>query len=279
MAKYFINISLFIILQAFASCYISNASQHFCKVAWPSDKYSGLSPSCQNFSHDFLKINSVLSKKNSNLSFGAQAGICISTFTGDLKNTKMKTGFTTGLVGVYNSDQVIGGQIEINYVQLGTKIESSDILTLIDTTISINSKATLKNSSIIIPVMARGLFGNKAKFTLDAGFYVGFLLSARSEDNISIDTLFIGSSPDTTISSDNSVIDSYSNFDYGLAFGAGAIIPLTKRRGAGPSFLISTRYYLGITNILKKSEIPSVNEAKERNSFFEIKVGIAFPLS
>jgi hypothetical protein len=232
------------------------------------------------FTSDFLRIGSTLKSKKSGLYFGLQAGVCISTFTGDMKNTKMKTGFSGGLVGIYNSDQVIGGQFEINYVQMGTKTEFTDIQTILGFTTTTEQEYTFDNRCITIPLMVKGLFGSKTKFSLDAGLFLAFLTSARQSGSSTV-TVSMGTSIDTTYTTkfDDDVKELFNGSDYGPAFGAGTIIPLSKRRGPSPTLFFNARYYMGITKIMKKTVSSSVFSSENiKNSFFEIKAGIAIPI-
>ncbi|MCX6259100.1 MAG: porin family protein [Bacteroidia bacterium] len=209
---------------------------------------------------------------------GAQTGLSIATFAGDMKNTTMKTGITGGLICVYNSDQVIGGQVELNFVQTGTKIKASDVQNIAGLTTLSEADIKYNFSNIIMPMLVKAYFGSKVRFFLEGGPYLSMLIGAREKGTDHMTTTSgLTVISDTTISVNADVKKDFNSFDYGFALGSGLLFPIYKNRGShSPFILFTVRYYYGLTNILKQD---AFHDMKSENSVFEIKAGICIPLS
>ena len=210
--------------------------------------------------------------------FGAQGGLSIATFVGDFKNTNMKTGVTGGLILVYNSDQVVGGQVELNFVQTGTKATFNEYSndSIFSSQADVNLKYNLTN--IKLPMLVKGYFGSNIRVFVEGGPYLSFLTGAKVDSTNHVQLSMGGINfVDTTFSNSTDVKNKFNSFDYGFALGAGVLIPFyMNRHGRSPVVLITARYYFGLTNILKQDAFPGM---KSRNSVFEVKAGITIPIS
>jgi len=128
---------------------------------------------------------------------------------------------------------------------------------------------------IEIPVMARVTFGNRLRFFLNAGPYVGFLVRAlavtRGSSLIYLDeagTEPVISSP-VSFDADTDVKDSLKTTNFGLAGGGGLMYPL------GPGDLIlEAHFQLGLLTIQKDVE----TSGKSQTGAVVISLGYSFSL-
>lgn len=92
---------------------------------------------------------------------------------------------------------------------------------------------------IQVPVLAKFKFGQKLKFTCEAGPYIGFLVAAKG-----------GIDPDfstTTVYPLYNLINTYYTVDVGIKAGVGMEIPILN----GQTLLIGARYSQGFTDVSK----------------------------
>lgn len=173
---------------------------------------------------------------------GAHAGINLSTITGDMNGIDkgMKFGLTGGIHYNIKLIPFISLQPELNYDQRGINQKYST--TLLGVTTSFDN--TLKLNYLTIPVLFRL---NPPMLYIEAGPYVGFLLNAKNDMNLSINGT-------PTISQTTDVKENYSKTEFGLIGGAGL------KFGLGPvKFNAGLRYTMGLSNINKDDTYTNKN--------------------
>jgi len=144
---------------------------------------------------------------------GINGGANLSTMRGSSTyDFSYKPGATFSLMFQYNASKMFSIHSNISYENKGTYI------TFPDSEWSGSSKSTFEFQYITIPVLARLNFGTKAKFFINAGPYIGYLLRPDWVDN---------------------------SFDFGLTTGIGGQIELRE------SLILSLelRNNLGLTPI------------------------------
>jgi long-subunit fatty acid transport protein len=114
-----------------------------------------------------------------------------------------------------------------------------------------STENTFKLAYINIPVMFK--YYAAAKFSLEAGPQIGFLVDSKLKTNV------IGQS----VSQDAK--DIFESIDFGLNLGAG--YDFTKKLSVG------IRYNLGLTNVMKTE---SGDNSEVKNSVFSLSVGYKF---
>jgi hypothetical protein len=146
--------------------------------------------------------------------------------------------------------------------------------------------ANFRNETILdyleVPIMGRLTFGNKVRFFVNAGPYVGILLRARAVTEgtsaLYMDeagTMPIIIPPDTEplevdLGANTNVRDSLKSTNIGLIGGGGLMYPL------GPGDLIlEAHFQLGLTTIQKDVE----TSGKSQTGAVVISLGYSFPLA
>ncbi|MGZ4886707.1 MAG: porin family protein [Candidatus Aminicenantales bacterium] len=146
--------------------------------------------------------------------------------------------------------------------------------------------ANFRNETILdyieVPIMARMTFGNKLRYFINAGLYVGILIRARAETRgtsaLYLDeagTMPIIIPPDTQplevdLGANTNVRDSLKSTNIGLSGGGGLMYPV------GPGDLIlEAHFQLGLTVIQKDVETSGTS----RTGAVVVSLGYSFPLS
>ncbi|MGA2532788.1 MAG: porin family protein [Candidatus Aminicenantales bacterium] len=146
--------------------------------------------------------------------------------------------------------------------------------------------ANFRNETILdyleVPIMARMTFGNKLRYFINAGPYVGILIRARAETSgtsaLYLDeagTMPIIIPPDTQplevdLGANTNVRDSLKSTNIGLSGGGGLMYPV------GPGDLIlEAHFQLGLTVIQKDVETSGTS----RTGAVVVSLGYSFPLS
>ncbi|MBF4485576.1 porin family protein [Flavobacterium sp. CSZ] len=179
--------------------------------------------------------------------FGVKAGANLSTFTGDVDDAKSLVGFHVGGFAEIKLSDKFAIQPEILFSTQGSKQEGSDLFGSYENKVNV--------SYLNIPVMAKYYVAEK--FSLEAGPQIGFLLSAKSKYEETVDG--------EKYSEDIDVKDGFESIDFGVNFGAG--YDFTENLSVG------LRYNLGLSNINKNEE---GDNAKVKNSVFSLSVGYKF---
>jgi opacity protein-like surface antigen len=199
-----------------------------------------------------------------NLEYSFQSGLNLNTIHGKT-NLKQSASVLTGLsVGGHfkiNVNKHFGLKAAVAYDQygwanrslvfednLGTEIGKSDVL----------SRLNYLN----LPLLAEYSFGNKIKFNLDGGIFLGFLVSSKVITKVT-ESLQPGQAATTTSPS-----NSTKAINFGVAFGAGVQIPITNIFKLD----FGVRDNLGLTNIGKSQ---TVNSSIKTNTF-SILAGVTF---
>lgn len=194
------------------------------------------------------------------ISFGAKAGLNVSTIGGDFgisdidnfTNTKSRVGFHVGGLAEVKLSEKFAVQPELLFSLQGSKIEYRDPVFPED-----NEDVTTTLSYINLPIMAK--FFPIEGLSVEAGPQVGFLISDKTKSSI----------PDGV--NDNTF--SYKTFDFGLNIGAG------YRMENG--LLFQARYNFGLAKIDDTPDPISGlgvfgNTFSRKNRNFQLSVGYFF---
>ena len=165
--------------------------------------------------------------------FGAKVGANLSNFTGDVTGTESKVGFYVGGFANFAISDKFSFQPELVYSNEGAKANVEGI------------NVTWNVDYIKVPLMFQ--YHAAEKFNLEAGPYVGFLVSSKAKAS--------GESADMK--------DLLNSTDFGL--GLGAEYNFTDKISAG------LRYNAGLSNIAKDS-----GSDKVKNSVFQLGLGYRF---
>lgn len=169
------------------------------------------------------------------IKFGAKAGLNIADFGGDAETSGSRTGFHVGVIAEFKLTEQFSIQPELLYSMQGAKYE-----TVIDFDIV---EQDMKLDYLNVPIMAKYyLFEG---FSIQAGPQVGFLMSAKAEDE--------------------DVKDSFKSIDFALNGGVGYELPL--------GVFFQARYSAGLANIAdgEGSDDYSIN-----NNVISLSVGYKF---
>ena len=176
--------------------------------------------------------------------YGAKVGLNLSNVTGDIEDTKNKTGLLIGGYAEIKVTDKFSVQPEISYSAQGTKAEDS----YSDMYGSITIDLTQKLNYLNVPVMAK--YYVDKKFYVEAGPQIGFLLSA--EQKAVAKGIYYGETINETEKVDNK--SSLNSTDFGINIGLG--FNFTDKIGA------NLRYTSGLSDIDKEdsnSEIYNSN--------------------
>jgi Outer membrane protein beta-barrel domain len=120
---------------------------------------------------------------------------------------------------------------------------------------------TIKTTYLNFPVVGEFTFGSKVKYYINAGPYVGFLLSSNVITKIASNSNFNGFE-----SKEKS--DSYRNTNFGISFGTGTLIPVSKKI----QLHIALKNNFGLSNIAKQSIFS--NNSDFKTNAFSVLAGI-----
>jgi hypothetical protein len=168
---------------------------------------------------------------------------------------KLNIGFSCGLFFQYNFPKIFSLRANIAFERKGSSMSFSTI----DTNgISTVIKGHSNFNYLTIPVLFHTTFGNKVKYFINVGTYIGYLIS---QSYIYKNNLF---PPDNSTSQ-------YKPFDFGISGGLGFIIPVKDK------FAISCelRNNLGLLNIAK-GEI--YNDGSIKTNSTNLLIGITYKI-
>ncbi|MFN3755895.1 MAG: porin family protein [Flavobacterium sp.] len=183
------------------------------------------------------------------LSFGAKAGLNMSTLTGDVEDVKSIFGFHVGGFVEFKISEKFSLQPELLYSTQGAKAEYSENFDGFNVKIS----ETVNLGYLNIPIMAK--YYVSEKFNIQAGPQIGLNLSAKAKSEAS----FGGES----FSETEDIKEDIEALDFGLNFGLGYNI--------SEKIFIEGRYNLGLSNIIKDS-----GDEKVKNGVFQLSLGYRF---
>jgi hypothetical protein len=162
-----------------------------------------------------------------NINIGAKLGLNSYTLTtGNSSNSDSRIGLHAGLFGHIHLNNEFALQPEILYSMQGAKKGNNQI----------------KLDYINVPVILQYMFDNG--FRIQAGPQLGFLISAKAENNSTVD-----------------IKDEFKPIDAALSIGVGYIHPPT-------SFGVDLRYNLGLNDISENAGVKTTNRGLQIGVFY-----------
>jgi len=180
-------------------------------------------------------------------SFGVKAGTNLANIVGDEADGDMRFSFHIGGVAEIPLAQDFVFGPELLYSSQGSKDEFSEE--------GLDIEAVLKLDYIQIPLMFKYYVADG--FSLDLGPQVGFLISAKSEVEVS--------GGDDSLSGSEDIKEFVSSFDYGLNIGLGYKLE--------SGLFFQGRYNIGLANI---NDFEGSDDFKNQNSVIQFSVGFMF---
>ena len=183
-----------------------------------------------------LGINPLLAQSSNRYDWGIEGGPNLSTFllyNSAYWNAKPVVFGSAGFIFQHNLKKIISFKTGISYQRKGYQVDDSIYISN-HSSFPGTRKGVLAYDYITSPFLIKASFGKKVKFFINAGPYVGFLLSRTK-----IWTT------DTGIVPSKSNLGSYKRFDFGAAGGIGVTIPIKK------SWMVhaEVRNYYGLQNM------------------------------
>lgn len=185
--------------------------------------------------------------------FGLEGGAGIRTLRIDPEYpsliTKAGVSFTGGIAGQYNLNDIWSVKLGAAYEKKGSNIERTDILTM----------GKVNFDYISIPLLLKAKFGKKIEFFVNAGPYLGILLS--SYNRLDANSNF----PETETNTDSTT----KKTDFGISAGIGVEIPV----GRSGALTIEVRDNFGLSNISKSKE---TNAPEIKTNTVNFMIGYVF---
>ena len=207
----------------------------------------------------FIFATGVFAQTNK-LSGGVEGGLGFRSLSGnEIANTKTKAdlGYIFGVSGQYSFSQNYSLKAGLYFQRKGAQANTNNTDSLGN---PIGTTAVKINFNYLtLPVLFKSTFGSNVKFFVNAGPYVGFLLSAKDEIPA------FENEPANTIDTK----DITESIDFGLTGGIGIIIPAGKKIGIS----LEIRDDLGLVNI---SKAPVNNDGSLKNNTLNFIAGIVF---
>lgn len=176
---------------------------------------------------------------------GIKGGMNMSDLTGSsVKNNSSLTGFNFGGYFNYSMEDAISGNFgKMLSFQTELYIETKGALTdyrfnNFDDTLVVPD-IEQKFTYVTIPIIAQLAFGNKYKFYIEAGGYLGSLFGTTIDGEVARDHDKLATTDERKWR------EEYTGFDYGFLGGAGVIVPFNENMGV----MLNGRYCIGIPNI------------------------------
>jgi hypothetical protein len=204
-------------------------------------------------------------------------GGTISTVTmEDDGGMKSKLGLVLGVGLNFPVNAMFSVQPELQFVQKGFRADksyTSDSFTL-------KTEGSYALNYLEIPVLVKAGFGSdNFKFFLNAGPSIGIGLGGKAD----VDFEFLDGVHDFSTSGTSNVKfgeapDNYegddiyfdNRMDFGVQFGGGFLIM--------KKVMVDIRYGLGLSNLMKKEDGMTAEEAKSKNRVIQFTVGVPFPM-
>lgn len=171
---------------------------------------------------------------------------------------KSDVGYSGGIYGQYNIDRMWSVKLGVNYEKKGAKF---DIQSQIGTGIVENFKSKSDLNYITIPLLVKATFGQKIKFFVNAGAYIGILL--KQETKTEANSIQPASTVDGT--------DNFKKTDIGISGGIGVKIPLSPRFG----LTLEVRENLGLTNT---SKVQVVDNGSIKTNAINLLAGFSYSM-
>jgi len=207
----------------------------------------------------FIFAAGVFAQSNK-LSGAVEGGLGFRSLSGNElvdNNTKSDLGYIFGVSGQYSFSENYSLKAGLYFQKKGAKANTNNTDSLGNPTGTSDIKINF--NYLTIPVLFKSTFGSGLKFFVNAGPYLGILLSAKDEIPA------IGNQPANTIDTK----DITESIDFGLTGGIGIIIPAGKKLGIS----IEIRDDLGLVNI---SKAPVYNGGTLKNNTLNFIAGIVF---
>ncbi len=232
----------------------------------------------------------------SDVSLGAHGGLSIPNIRGNQtdiysRDFKSRQGPFFGVFASFGLTSNFSLVAELNYTSQGGLRNGLQPITMdLPPGLPVPSGTVLyanfRNETILdyieIPVLARLTFGDRARFFVNAGPYIGFLVRARAVTRgtsaLYLDeagTIPVIIPPDTQplqvdLGANTDVSNSLKDTNVGLSGGGGVIYPL------GPGeFILEGHFQLGLTVIQRDVQ----TSGKSRTGAVVVSLGYAFPLA
>lgn len=194
------------------------------------------------------------------LNIGIEGGPSLISLYGNDKvesYNDLSLGFSGGLSFQYNFSKLVALRTNINFDRKGltTKNQATD-----ENGDPIGELTFHSNFNYLtLPILGRLTFGKKINFYVNAGPYLGYLLSQRDI------TEAFGEYPKSEM--DNT--DNFKQLDFGITSGLGMNFPIQEK------LLLSfeIRNNLGLTNI---SSLPVYNDGSLKTNSTNLLIGIAY---
>lgn len=195
------------------------------------------------------------------LLIGASFGTTFSSVSFAPKvQTKQLMGFMGGFIARWNTENHIGLQAELNYSQNGWDEDFADFPDK-------DYKYTRTINYLEFPFLTHIYFGGKrARFFINLGPKIGYLLSESTSQNVS------GADLGNWITKQHDTPVRYS-FSWGLCGGPG----FELRTGVG-TFSLEGRYYYALGDIYSNSKTESDYFAKSSGQVLSVKLAYLFPI-
>jgi hypothetical protein len=179
--------------------------------------------------------------QDSKFELGVQGGPSITSIrylNGERKAFKSAAAFSGGFFFQYNLNKTFSLRIDPSYEQKGYKIKND----FTDSQGNVTGEGKVRGNFdyITLPLLLRASVGNKVKYFVNAGPYMGLLLY---QNNIVQKPLFEGAK--RTFSNTNA----YKTTDIGITAGIGLTIPIKDKFALS----LEIRNNLGLMNIGKSS--------------------------
>ncbi len=207
--------------------------------------------------------------KEKRTEYGFLSGVNINTIRQHKVNTFLKesvTNYTGVSIGGYfklNINKQFGLKILAQYDQNGYKLGGLSFENINGTGIAPGS-VTIRTTYLNFPLVGEFTFGNKIKYYVNGGPYVGFLLSSNVITKISSTSNAIGSGT-------KSKTDSYKSTNIGVSLGTGALIPISKKL----ALHFGLKNNFGLMSIIKPI---ATDDSKINTNAFSVFGGVNFKM-
>lgn len=220
-----------------------------------------------------IAVMTLATNQAQELKFGVKAGLNIANIGGDLGNFdfdetndfEARTSFHVGGLVEIPISEKFAIQPEVLYSSQGAK----STYRYDDGFDFENSESTIKLDYITLPIMAK--FMPFEGFSIEAGPQVGFLVSAKSDNEFS----YTDSGTGETVSGSEDgvdVKDLYKSIDFGLNFGVGYRLE--------NGIMFQARYNFGLADIDEEDDSDDFEEFDDffepKNRVFQLSVGYMF---
>ncbi|MCC7520157.1 MAG: PorT family protein [Flavobacteriaceae bacterium] len=213
------------------------------------------------------------------VTFGAKVGVNYgATLTSDADYNALFKGAIRPQFGVFaelNLSDAFALQGGLEYFGSGFQGKGEDVdYKPLGSTVELQVKNEVKGKLAYLQVPVLAKYYITEGFSVEAGPYVGFLLSAKYDGKST--TSYNGSVLGTTDYDNEDLKDEYNSTDFGLKFGVGYKLE--------NGLMFSAGYNLGLSDLQKEDEgevsgddgVKGTESFKVKNQFFQFGVGYKF---